>query len=607
LTNQFGATGPSKTGGPERWQSDIVLAPSYIVDTWADRAYQAIFSGPEWLTVIPDAGGQAHQYARSDFPPSCKLQELLLHKLSQGQIHVRIYEALQHLVLYGTVYAKIFWYSKGIVRRKWNYETLDVVEERGTVYDCPIIQVIPLDRVLPDWTASHGDVQRFEGIGHLVDKSYDHVLEQFSRNVYHLNKKAFQHRWAEAAVRDMREGLSKDPDSVSVDHDASPQFTIWEWHGRIPFQGRHVECLCAIVTEQGARSPQDGIIVRLTPGPVLWSGLRPFLSAQYTPLPGPLGMGAVESNLDLIHAISQFISQSQDNTRLTANAQLIIRRGSSSARQISMENETVYPGKIWTVDDPDDVRPFPPLNFPQHDVNHLIDYLYSLLERRTNVSEITLGVSTRDKTATEAHILQESAQSPFATRTDLFARSFLENMGKIALSMLRQFLLEDQTLTIRDRHGRDVAITVGPEDLQDGHHRVAATLTRQDSTRLAKAQSIERALPTLTRFKPLLDQEGVRISFAELIKRYLDLIGIEGADRVFQRIGPDNGGSLDHREEEDSLENENLEQASASPFRQGDAAKGKPAGLVRDGGPMGRFPSDANALAQFLSIHANTS
>ena len=72
-------------------------------------------------------------------------------------------------------------------------------------------------------------------------------------------------------------------------------------------------------------------MVRLADSPVLWSGLRPFLAAHYTPLPGPFGMGAVESNLDLIHSISQFISQSQDNARLTANAQLIVRRGSSAA------------------------------------------------------------------------------------------------------------------------------------------------------------------------------------------------------------------------------------------------------------------------------------
>ncbi|MGC8908599.1 MAG: hypothetical protein ACP5M0_14330 [Desulfomonilaceae bacterium] len=588
---------------PSRWQSDIVLAPSYIVDTWADRAYQAIFSGPEWLTVVPDGQPASCAQGEEDFPTSYKLQELLLNKLAQGQIHVRIYEVLQHLVLYGTVYAKIFWYSKGIVRRRWDYETLDVVHDRGNIYDCPIVQVIPLDRTLPDWKADHGDVQRFEGIGHLVNKSHTYILEQFARKVYHLNKKAFLSRWPDAGEAEL--GATGGSDGLDDNGFGALGFAIWEWHGRIPSQGRYREWVCTIVTEQGAESPEDGVMVRLRPGPVLWSGLRPFLSAQYTPLPGPLGIGAVEGNLDLIHSISQFLSQSQDNTRLTANAQLIVRRGSSAARQMSMENEAVYPGKIWMVDDPDDIRPFPPLNFPQHEVNYLIDYLNSLLERRTSVSEITLGVSTRDKTATEAHILQESAQSPFATRTDLFARSFLENMGKIALSMLQQFVLEDQTITARDLHGRDVALTIRPNELQDGRYRVVATLTRQDSTRLAKAQSIERVLPTLSRFKPLLEQEGVQISLTELIKRYLDLVGVDGADRVFHRIGmtrdPDNcaprvssadGWGRQRPDDEDPIPADDLPETAAPPA------------LVKTGGPMGRFPSDCNALAQLLGLQA---
>lgn len=588
-----------------RWQSDIVLAPSYIVDTWADRAYQAIFSGPEWITVVPDGQSASLETDQDMFPRSYKLQELLLSKLAQGQIHVRIYEVLQHLVLYGTVYAKIFWYSKAIIRRRWDYETLDVVHDQSNIYDCPIVQVIPLDRVLPDWKADHGDVQRFEGIGHLVNKSYDHILEQFSRKVYHLNKKEFLRRWADAASNAPDPGQSYEcPDDP--DCGLAPGFTIWEWHGRVPSRGRHRECICTIVTERGAETPEDGVMVRLRPGPVLWSGLRPFLAAQYTPLPGPLGMGAVESNLDLIHSISQFLSQSQDNTRLTANAQLIVRRGSSAARQMYMENETVYPGKVWLVDDPDDIRPFPPLNFPQHEVNYLIDYLNSLLERRTSVSEITLGVSTRDKTATEAHILQESSQSPFATRTDLFARSFLENMGKIALSMLQQFVLEDQTITVRDIHGREVDVTIRPTELQAGHYRVEATLTRQDSTRLAKAQSIERVLPTLSRFKPVLEQEGVQISFTELIKRYLDLVGVDGANRVLHRIGL---RESQRNSRQDSLVPDSCEETpgddeQAQQFEQGFVQGHKPPSLVKTGGPMGRFPSDANALAQLLGIEA---
>jgi hypothetical protein len=590
----------------ERWQSDIILAPSYIVDAWADKAYQSVFNGPEWLTVIPEnpRGPITEDF---QFPTSYKLQELLLARLAQGQIHVRLYEILQHLVLYGSVYAKIFWYSKGVTRHRWDFETLDVIEDEETIYDCPIVQVIPLDRVLLDWTATHSDVQRHSGIGHRVDKSYDHVLEQYERGVYNLNLEEFLSRWENAPSGAAAEGaLLHDPDSDDLDTDEIKKVTIWEWHGRVPTEKGHKECLCTIITDQGADSPENGLLVRLTDTPVLWSGLRPFLAAHYTPLPGPLGMGAVECNLDLIHSISQFISQSQDNARLTANAQLIVRRGSSAARQISTDSDVVYPGKVWTVDEPGDIQPFPSLNFPQQEVNSLIHYLNGLLERRTTVSDISMGVGGGGgMTATEAHILQESATSPFATRTDLFARSFLEPLGRLALSMLQQFLLEDQTITVRDFSGLDMPVTVTTEEIQTGRYRVVATLTRQDSTRLAKAQSIERVLPTLARFQPILAGEGVQISFSEIIKRYLDLLGVDGVERVLSRTPPLRGdlpeGMTDHGPTENGIPLGGL-----APVAGNDAAHPESAApLVEHGGPMGPEPTDANALAQFLQIQAN--
>ncbi len=581
------------SAGKDRWQSDIILAPSYIVDSWVDRAYQALFNGPDWLSVVPESAAES---VKDDvqFPTSYKLQELLLSRLAQGQIHVRLYEILQSLVLYGSVYAKVFWYSKEVNKHRWNYETLEVISDSEKIYDCVIVQVIPLDRLLVDWTANHSDVQRHNGIGHRVDKTFEHIIEQFGRGVYHLNKDEFLSRWKDAPERaaDGTEGLLEDTDARDLEDDAIRKFTVWEWHGLVPTDGGHKECLCTVITEKDAESPEDGVMVRLTDAPVLWSGLRPFLAAHYTPLPGPFGMGAVESNLDLIHAISQFISQSQDNARLTANAQLVVRRGSSAARQISTENDVVYPGKVWTVDDPGDIQPFPPLNFPQQDVNHLINYLNGLLEKRTTVSDTTLGVSTRSKTATEAHILQEAALAPFTTRTDLFARSFLEPLGKLALSMLQQFMLDDQFITVRDPSGLDVPLLVTATEIQSGRYRVVATLTRQESTRLAKAQSIERALPTLAKFQPMLAQEGVHISFSELLKRYLDLIGVDGADRVFNRIEPVPPQSPD------------LQAAAEAGFMDPLVSQDAPPRLVEDGGPMGPIPTDANALAQLLQMQA---
>jgi len=266
----------------------------------------------------------------------------------------------------------------------------------------------------------------------------------------------------------------------------------------------------------------------------------------------------------------------------------------------------VYPGKVWTVDDPNDVLPFPPLNFPQQEVNSLINYLNGLLERRTSVSETTLGVATRGKTATEAHILQEASLTPFATRTDLFARSFLAPLGKIALAMLQQFLLEDQTITVRDFNGVDVSLVVTANEIQAGRYRVVATLTRQDSTRLAKAQSIERVLPTLAQFQPILAQEGVQISFSEILKRYLDLIGVDGVERVLTRMDPRSAQSPERVAALRARGKNGPGESRMNPGRgpAGPIAPDSPTRLVEDGGPLGPEPSDQNALAQFLQLQA---
>lgn len=591
----------------ERWQSDIILAPSYIVDSWADRAYQAIFSGPDWISVVPELPDGELQ---DDFqyPASFKLQELLLSRLGQGQIHVRLYEIIQHLVLFGSVYAKVFWYSKDIPRRQWNRGSLEAQQEDDLVYDCPIVQVIPLDRLLVDWTATHCDVQRHTGIGHRVDKTYEHVIEQFERGVYNLNRKQFEERWKDAplAAGSQEESLLEDPDAESPDQDVIRRLTVWEWHGRVPTAHGHKELLCAIVTECGAETPENGVMVRLTDSPALWCGLRPFLAAHYTPTRAPFGVGVIESNLDLIHGISQFISQSQDNARLTANAQLIVRRGSSAARQISAEHNVVHPGKVWVVDDPTDIMPFPNLNFPQNDINMLINYLNSILEKRTTVSDVTLGVAGRSKSATEAHILNESAMAPFSTRTDLFTRSFVEPLGRLALSMLQQFMLEDQYIMVKDFSGVEAPVVVTAAEIQGGRYRVVATLTRQESTRLAKAQSIERALPTLSNFQPILAQEGVQISFSELLKRYLDLIGVDGADRIINRVEPTPGvGPVPPYPSPGP---------AAPPYPgpplgpdAGEPPPNGPARLVENGGPMGPQPTDANAMAQLLQNQASQS
>ncbi len=590
--------GDDKSTVSRNWQSDIILSPSYIVDTWTDRTYQSIFNGPEWLTVIPEES-YYETTADTRYPTSFKLQELLTKRLAQGHVHARMYEALQSLCLYGTVFAKISWRWRPCASRRWDRNSSSIIEERTEQFDCPVIELIPLDRILIDWQATHNDVQRHSGVGHIVDKSYDDIIEMFDLGVYNVNRKEFTEHWSESTPSTVPPagslGSPHNTAGLSLQEGAQEgaRFSIWEWHGHIPMPQGNQEIICAIVTEPGADSIDNGLIIRIADSPALWSGLRPFICAHYTQIPGPLGLGAVETNLDLIHSISQFLSQSQDNARLTANAMLVARRGSSAARALSDEDDFVYPGKVWLVDDPDDIRPFPSMGFPQAEVNSLINYLNILLEKRTSISDSTLGVSSRDKTATEAHILQESAMNTFATRADLFARSFVEPLGKLALSMIQQFLIEDQIIAVRDHNGIDIPLTVTADEIQSGRYSVVATVTRQDSTRIAKAQSIERALPTLAKFTPILAEEGVRVSFSELIKRYLDLLGIDAVDRVFTRTQPDLDAPSGHN---GFLTNE---------FEASDSNRvGDPAPLGLNGGPLGSYPDDLNTLAQFLQMSA---
>ena len=79
--------------------------------------------------------------------------------------------------------------------------------------------------------------------------------------------------------------------------------------------------------------------------------------------------------------------------------------------------------------------------------------------------------------------------------------------------------------------------------------------------------------------------------FSELLKRYLDLIGVDGADRVFSRIDPAQAALFGEAGPAGGL---------AGPPAESDS----PSRLVEDGGPMGPQPTDANALAQFLQMQA---
>jgi len=85
-------------------------------------------------------------------------------------------------------------------------------------------------------------------------------------------------------------------------------------------------------------------------------------------------------------------------------------------------------------------------------------------------------------------------------------------------------------------------------------------------------------------------------SISELIKRYLDLIGVDGVDRVLSRTetAADGFAAGASRQDDPRL---------AAPGR---SSGDQPPRLVENGGPLGPKPTDVNALAQLLQRQASS-
>jgi hypothetical protein len=613
------------------WQSNYLYSPGYIVDNFTDTTWSSLFAGNEYLIVSNKSGGEN---PTAQFPASYRIQQLLLDRLERGLIHHRVYEAVQSFVLYGSVYAKVFWYSKSVPEWRWLSTIFEDrrIETEDLVVECPIVQQIPLDKMLVDPAALHNDIQRWRGIGHRQERTWNDLMNNFKRGLYNLGQTEFKQRWPEGNIgsTNVEQGIGYDADR-DVEPDKELWLQVWEWHGAVPMDGDSIECCATFITDRAAESVDDGVLVRLTTRPLLDCGLRPFITAAFIPRPGPFGIGIIEREEHIIYQLSQFIGQAQDNARLTSNAMFQVQVGSPAWKTLKKNNNTVQPGMIFEVLAGDDLglRPVELPPFPSQTINEMVQWLGNNLDRRTTVTDIRQGLSETRKTATEANILQMQAQLPIRSKTLLFAKNFLKPLFNLSLAMLAQFGSPQQTVTIKDSSGRDIPLVITKEELQNDRWEVQPTVAKQDATNIAKAQSIERVLPNLAHLQPLLAQEGSSISFTELARQYVELLGIENADRVVTVMSPEQRmaqqmmqtpppGNQAPTPAPPNPHSPPFAPQGAIPQGPGGPPQGMPPPggppffsvphprppLLQNGGPLGNEPSNTNALAQFLQLQA---
>jgi hypothetical protein len=579
----------------------------YVI-TYAVNAYTSIFSGPDYIAVKSEdvRGGPT---SPTELPTADKLAQLLKAKLKQGGIHHNILRALIEYCAVGTIVVKPWWFFHEVKRWRWNLQTEQREFHLETVRECPIIEPVALDKCLLDTEARTTDVQLWRGIGNRVLKQWADIDAGYADGIYTLNEKKFRERWKPKGGNKPStygDDLHYDPDKT--EDDETTWIELWEWHGKVPSSNGYVECMATIADDPGIDDPKSGLLIKLTTAPVLSSGLRPYAVAHFTPplRRSPFGRGLLHDIYPTIYQISEMTAQLQDHARFVVNAELLLKEGSRLAESYA-ENGRI-PGGVHFYNNTDEMMPPPNMSVPTHDMREMIQDAKEDIQRVASSTDTFQGMTHRETSATAANIQFNQGALPTQVRTDQFCRNIMDPALNISLGMLQQFILADQTIQIHDYDGQERPIVLSAADLQNGRYTVSVTLTDQDAGKIAKAQSFERAMDKVPALNEWLLSEGWKLSPSEFVNRWLDLLDIDGADRLITKVSEREQILMEQvaaLSEQLAMISGQMPQGGAPGSQEQEPpTPDQPMPLIENGGPMGEDQTDLNALAQMNQMNA---
>lgn len=533
------------------WRSQFVLAVAPFCDNYTQSMHQRIFAAKDYFVVDvrPKNGPSVED---PDFPTARKMQRKLLDSSNELQFQSRTHEFLSDAVNFGTAVAKTIWEDKVVT--DWECNIVDpnpqtrYRQSQRSLRQGTKAKIINLAKFLPDRYATSGDIQDWSGVGDRTTVSYELLKNRFQKGgPYNLGKDDFFTEWPEQGDHisaDDAEDI-KDDQAAYIQQQAGegdPTFLkVWEWHGEIHFSDRPepTECVATVITGLRAKDPTSGILVRLREAPALRLGKRPYLEYQFSPTAGPLGIGIIEQNLDLIWYLSHCVNLFIDVVRFTSVP--IIKALSSAAFLADRDDEG---NVIWTpgmvlecTSSINEVESFA-LQAPQlSSLITLIQYLERMLEKRTAVSDATRGVGETRKTATESHILQTQSQQPIAEKLNLFAETYLVPYAEIALGNFAQFVREDQQIWVRGTNGIPEPRTLTVAEITAGQYVVRAALDVEDSAKISKAQTAIQFLQTLQQLEmPMLINESIKTSFKPIMDSICANLDVADPDLIFEQV-----------------------------------------------------------------------
>lgn len=599
-------------------RSQYVHSPTWLINHYVAAAYASIFEGEEPFVVNISAEAP-EEVLDGTIPDPYLVQKVMMQQLERGLWEERIKEILRLWVRAGTCYAKVF-----------------MDGERGDLYPC--VQVIPLENVIPDALAKHGDVNRFRLIGHTVPVTYDDIISGYLTEKYTLNKEKFTDRWGPKGgtkpTNAEETTVGADPDVEDIDKEPITELAIWEVHGKVPTifapdGSGYIELMAFLVSELDADQPE--MIIELDLEPYLPSiRRRPFPSAQFTPRAGVFGTGLLSVIHNLLFDASQSIGQVHDVGRRTANCAYLYEEGSITARWLDDEGHEIPPGSYIPFNmgsDPSKALfPAPIGNFNLTDMLRHIDTVLGQIERNS-LSDTYVGVGKSSDTATGANLQQAQSQRPVMSQLQAFAKTFLKPLGEMVLAAIFEYGPPRFWVKQRQPDGTMKNVPVDKSLLNPRWYTVDCSLSKQDQTKTIRAQILKsvitEALPVL---EPKLQQVGIVPDYKEFAFALLENLGFDRVDRFLHTM-TDREGALTQQVEQltqqlqqMAMQMEQMSKALNKAYPAGPPGNGNgqgarpPQGATHpggentgpfglQGGPMGDIPTDENAELQFQQLN----
>lgn len=529
------------------WRSDFTIAVQPIIDTYRESFLQAIFTQDEYFKVSPGPRNALGSVEDNQFPTADKIQAKLISSCDDMLIRSNIDLGISDAVSVGTLIAKAVWHEETMLQAGFNqFNELEFRPQ--TIRHGTVFKPLDLTRVLVDPDAINDDCQSWRFIGDRTYVSWDEAKSRFGTKdrpgPYNMGYREFMQKWPDSgdAYYDRTDGFVKeDPDKDTLTKDQG-QIQAWELHAKFffPWEFESSECVITYLTDINTDDPSGGVLVRLQLQPVTQIGLRPYLCYQHIRQAGPLGMGAIEQNLDIIWMLSHVQNLIIDAVRFVSIPLVKTASGSSMAQGADKKpgGTTIWPGKFLYWDsDPNDVQPF----WFQSDLGPAIQLwqmFKSELAERTAVSAPSRGApAPKRQTASEVVTLAQQASQPLAAKLSLFRETVLNPFGKLAVGYLQQYVFEDQHLFIQGADGRPVPTVLTVDELRTGEYITKAVINIPDQMKISRAQIVMQVIPILQQVAPmLLMLENKNVKFSGLIEAMVKLLDIDEIANVLETV-----------------------------------------------------------------------